>query len=52
MDTDKLKERKAELEKQRDEFAKQAQAQIERLTGAIAMLDELIAMDEPKAAAG
>lgn len=46
MNAAQLKERKAELEKQRDEFAKQAQAQIERLTGAIAMLDELIALAE------
>lgn len=49
MDTEKLKARKAQLEKERDEFAKQAQAQIERMTGAIAMLEELIAQAEAPA---
>jgi hypothetical protein len=46
MDPTKLKERKAELEKQRDDYARQAQAQIERFSGAIAMLEELIAQAE------
>lgn len=49
MDTEKLKARKAQLERERDEFARQAQAQIERLTGAIAMLDELIAQAQAEA---
>lgn len=46
MDAEKLKARKAALEKERDEFVRQAQMQIERLTGAIAMLDELITQAE------
>jgi hypothetical protein len=50
MNTDQLKARKAELERQRDEFARNAQAQIERMTGAIAILEELIAQADTAAA--
>lgn len=46
MDIDKLKARKAQIERERDDFLRQAQAQIERMSGAIAILDELIAGEE------
>lgn len=45
MDAAKLRERKAQLEKERETVRQQAQAQIDRLTGAIAMLDELIGLE-------
>lgn len=37
-----LQDKKADLEKQRDDFVRQAQAQIERFIGAIAVLQEMI----------
>ena len=51
MTIEKLKERKAQLEKERDDFVRQVQSQIDRYVGAIAMLDEIIAIEgaHPKA---
>lgn len=46
MDIEKLKAKKAKLEKDRDVFVKQAQAQLDQVAGAISVLDELIAEEE------
>ena len=42
MTAEQLRAKKAQIEKERDDFVKQANAQIERLTGAIILLDQLI----------
>ena len=64
MDIQKLKERREQLVKEKDEyqkssqkqvddFIKMANAQVERFIGSIAMLDELIAAEEaPKQEGG
>lgn len=43
MDADKLRARKAQLEKERESVRQQAQSALDRLTGALLLLDELIA---------
>lgn len=43
MTIDELRKKKAAIEKERDEFVKNANAQVERFIGALAILEQLIA---------